>query len=330
MAPMQRLGTRVAMLAAVGIMLAGCSGGGGTTPATGGGMEQPGNGNAGGGGMTPAPSANDRSEFFPLDADKHLILSAGGRGEGGAGIFQWEADLIDGSPLENIIDENWTDRNFQQFSAFEFGSPTNANGIPLQKATKTQAGLYSAAAYQAVLEHSMFIFQGGLYNYAVNGDTAGRRGALALLVGSSTTGSPIAGTWKGKAVAEEVTAGGLVPTGTIAQVPADDGIVQGDVEIGVALNGGSQNVSIEFDNWTGGNNNYPAITSQIFTPEPVQQLRDGQFLIKQVRPSASSTWTGGAVAIGFFGPERAEAGGTFSFTYRDRMQLIGAYGAKKQ
>ena len=317
MVPMQRLGTRAAMLAAIGIMLAGCSGGGGTAPAT-------------GGGMTPAPSANDRSKFFPLDADKHLILSTGGRAEGGSDVFRWEAELIDGSSLENAIDEDWTDRNFQPFSAFEFGSPADANGIPLQKATRTQAGLYSAAAYQAVLEHSMFIFQGGLYNYAVNGDTAGRPGVLTLSLGSSTTGSPIAGTWKGKAVAGEVTAGGSVPTGTIARVPADDGIVQADVEIGVTLGGGSQNVSFEFDNWTGGNNNYPAITSQIFTPEPVQTLRDGQFLIKQVRPSASSTWTGGAVAIGFFGPERAEAGGTFSFTYRDRMQLIGAYGAKKQ
>ena len=167
MAPMQRLGTRVAMLAAVGIMLAGCSGGGGTTPATGGmgGTPDPG----AGGGMEPpgAGAAAARADFFPISG---AVLANGTRAYTEEEVRAARVNPEDvpdssiivsqGSTFQNLVLQPWIDRNFIQFSDFEFGAATDNDGIMLSKASAQQANRYNAIAYQGVLEHSMFLFQG--------------------------------------------------------------------------------------------------------------------------------------------------------------------------
>ena len=58
------------------------------------------------------------------------------------------------------------------------------NGIPVQKATARQAGRYAAVAYQAVLEHSMFLFQGGIYHYETGGITGGHPAHVGFSIGN--------------------------------------------------------------------------------------------------------------------------------------------------
>ena len=109
-----------------------------------------------------------------------------------------------GTTLETLVPEEHTRAGIPQFSVFEFGSLTTRNGIPLQRATKTGEPLptrpdvrsYDAVAYQAVLDHSMFLIQGGLYSR----DNSGQRyqHILSFSTGAPSTGSPVAGTWEGK------------------------------------------------------------------------------------------------------------------------------------
>ena len=352
---MQRPGTHVAMLAAVGIrfaaalaaagiMLSGCSVADGIL----GGSDKDGAGMT----MTPAPapaptptptptptpapapgpSADARSKFFPITSGQ-VTSTIGIRIQAASdaardGEASWASPPA-GSTLETLVSQEWTSRTFPQFSEFEFGSPADSNGIPLQKATaKTASGENprSIAAYQAVLEHSMFIFQGGLYRYAVDGVHSARAGVLALSVGVPTrnfgtlAADNIAGTWKGKAVGLEMETGRTRPYFPLHPSTAENLIVQGDVEIGVTLSGADQDISFEFDNWIGGSNNYPAVNL-------VGEITSDSLRI--TRP-VNAPWTSQGVTIQFYGPGRAEAGGSFQFGYPGSISLMGVYGAKKQ
>ena len=312
---------RLAFVAALAAFALGaCSGGGGkpTTMA---------------GTMTPAPSpstptAGDRTDFFPIAAE-HLAMTV---------VGDERTYIPTGTTLSSLPGEAYTSRNHPQFSVFEFGAVTNANGIPLQKSpTKTSAGRYAAVAYQAVLEHSMFLFQGGVYNFAVDGVTAGRPSGAYLSTGVPTTGSPIAGTWKGKAVGLEwaVSPTGR-PTLAVNAGQAERPIVQADVEIGVSLDGTDQNVTWAFTDWTGGSIDYPDYTSEgtlLLTESQGSppHVSDGDHYLVY-RDQGGSPLN---VSIRFYGPDRQEAGGTFRFQRRVENPTIqytleGVYAAKKQ
>ena len=366
---MQRPGTHVAMLAAVGIrfaaalaaagiMLSGCSVADGIL----GGSDKDGAGMT----MTPAPapaptptptptptpapapgpSADARSKFFPVPeragmTDPTATVVGGQTGarvaSGGTSRI-WglgTQDSIVGKSFETLVGEEWNSppsRTFPQFSEFEFGSPADSNGIPLQTApaeTASAENPRSVAAYQAVLEHSMFLFQGGLYRYAIDGVHAARPGMLALSTGDPTSGPAIAGSWTGKAV-------GFETDGTRATDPyfplhpttAERLIVQGDVEIGVTLDSGTQNVRWAFRNWDGGSIDYPTVdhTGANFVPS----ASDDHYLAYFGTGGNPNAWTSKSVGIQFYGPGRQEAGGLFEFVWQDRFNLTGVYGAKKQ
>lgn len=314
----------VATLAALGVILAACGGGGGA-----GNMARNGGPNTGGQ-PAPQPSAGDRSDFFPIPSG-HVTHSAGGAGQSledaiRHGPLEFEEPTT-GATLANLIGEEGTSRNFPQFSTFNFGSATDSNGIPLQKATETQAGRYAAIAYQAVLEHSMVLAQGGIYNYAVGGRTAGYTGGFILVTGDPSTGSAIAGTWRGKAVGFELD---VTPRAhTISTAQAESLVVQGDVEIGVTLSGASQNVSFEFDNWAGGSRNYPAVTSRGWEQNPQQASTTHERNLWFPPDISASGLTNGAIRIQFYGPARAEASGQFGFGFGNNY-FSGVFGAKKQ
>ena len=106
-------------------------------------------------------------------------------------------------------------------------------------------------------------------------------------------------------------------------------IVQGDVEIGVTIPApNSQNVSFKIEDWTGGTLDYPDITDGNFG----NLIAGDHLFIKSFNsPSTpSAPWTSGEARIQFYGPGRAEAGGSFNFNYRNSMNIYGVYGAKKQ
>lgn len=121
----------------------------------------------------PEPSAGDVSKFFPTTASQAIAF-------GTTRVYYYDIidyghepwyELPSGSvTLANAVYRNWKGDNFPQFNEFNFGSATNSNGIPIQKATASQADRYAAIAYQAILDHSMFIVQGGIYNYATGDD----------------------------------------------------------------------------------------------------------------------------------------------------------------
>lgn len=344
MAPMQRLGTRVAMLAAVGIMLAGCSGGGGTTPATGGmgGTPDPG---AGGGMEQPgAGAAAARADFFPISG---AVLANGARAYTEEEVRAARVNPEDvpdssiivsqGSTFQNLVPQPWIDRNFIQFSDFEFGAATDNDGIMLSKASAQQANRYNAIAYQGVLEHSMFLFQGGIYNYPLSaGNSAGQIGSLSFSIGTPSQGAVIAGTWEGIAVAVEHDSETIPRTSppmtygiSGATADAERRIVRGDVRIGVTIpSGGSPNVSFEFSNWQGGTVDYPdGPTSE----ERTGVVFDGlEFSATNLRPS-SGPWGISAIFGHFYGPEQQEVGGTFGAEHTGSGKtLAGVFGAKKQ
>ena len=296
-----------------------------------------------------------------------LALGACSGGGGGSGFFPIKSGPEQvtrgyipaaGSTLETIVTEETAQQGFPQFSVFEFGAATNANGIPLQKATKTEAGRYAAVAYQAVLEHSMFLFQGGIYYNQQFPDGRLWPGTLRLSTGTPSTGSPVAGTWEGRAVALEHDGFGAGRTNprTIDLDQAESLIVQGDVEIGVTLDGGGQNVTWAFRDWEGGSIEYPDVTSEgtrVYTEEDIEALL-GDFPglsereIANIRESLTSDdhyrvyhdpegglsgtgWSDRTVGIQFYGPGRQEAGGTFTFEWEgERYILFGAFAAKKQ
>lgn len=278
---------------------------------------------------TPTPSAGDRSDFFPIPSG-HVTRIAGERENTLVGSFRDGLRSPAGRRLETLVPQQWTNYNFPQFSEFEFGSPTDGNGLPLQKATASQAGLYAAIAYQAVLEHSMFIAQGGIYNYTLEGTTGGRVGGIGLTTGDPYTGAPVAGTWKGKAVAVEIPQSGFStpPTRTIGTTQAESRIVQGDIEIGVTLNGSTQDVRWEISDWDGGSVNYPTVTSEGMNLNDAEGNNNLAFPAKI--DSGSSTWRVRSATLQFYGPGRAEAGGLFDFSWQDKYDLSGVFGAKKQ
>ena len=323
---------RLAFVAALAAFALGaCSGGGGmTTPTTGG-----------------APTAVDRTDFFPV-AGKHPEQVTRTYS-----IFdEDQPNVPTGTTLSNLIGEDYTSRNHPQFSVFQFGAAANANGIPLQKATKTEADRYVAVAYQAVLEHSMFLFQGGVYNSSFgNPDevAAVHPSGVYFSTGVPTTGAPVAGTWTGKAVGFEwAESPDGRPTFAINTPQAEGLIVQGDVEIGVSLNGNDQNVTWEFTNWKGGSTDYPSFTSRDvreFRSGGSQAVRKtgGQGDHNLVYSDGPVFPTSGldiveshrTVDIQFYGPGRQEAGGTFWFLKISENPTIhytirGGFAAKKQ
>ena len=336
---------RLAFVAALAAFALGaCSGGGGKPTTTAGTMTPA-------PGATPAPSpstptAGDRTDFFPVRAEQKtispvLVPSTGStlenlvRPRSGTG-----ADAVGQRGLNGEIG------NFPQFSEFEFGaSAENANGIALQKsptklATTRLADTYAAVAYQAVLEHSMFLFQGGVYNLGI--ELAGRfrntvgPDALFLSIGTPSTGNPVAGRWKGTAVALEFDPDST--SATVGRTQAENLIVQGDVEIGVTLDGNDQNVTWAFRNWDGGSIEYPDVTH-----EGTALVTEGDFASSDhyrtyfkegEEDPGPNGWTSRSVEIQFYGPGRQEAGGRFGFQreYGDTASdvwLQGVFAAKK-
>ena len=241
-----------------------------------------------------ARKQRDRSDFFPIKAEPEQVTLTLVESFG----VSYPAEAT----LETLVSEEARRYyNYPQFSVFEFQPPENADGIPLQKATKAEADSYAAIAYQAILEHSMFLFQGGIFT---PGDA--RRGGgdpnyptsryeqaqFFLSTGIPSTGNPVAGTWEGKAFALEFDASypiyrktfrefrhgdlGLDPEddplayidldNLTTVVEAEKRIVQGDVKIDVIL-GGGENITWEFSNWKGGfrpqfGDDYPIVTSE--------------------------------------------------------------------
>ena len=260
-----------------------------------------------------APTATD---FFPVKAGQ--VTRGAINSEGNS------TEVTAGTTLSNILDEGFSSLNFPQFSVFQFGAAENANGIPVQKDFKTSAGRYAAVAYQAVLEHSMLLVQGGVYRFPIGGDdprpAAPRPGGFHLSTGVPTTGSPIAGTWKGKAVGYEWRTD-YAPASAISQAEAERRIVQADVEIGATLD--DQNVTWAFKNWDGGTVKHPDLTSGDLAP--LRGEGDHAFIFS----GSSGPEVYGNVHIQFYGPGRQEAGGDFEFEGRLYV-LEGVFAAKKQ
>ena len=316
---------RLAFVAALAAFALGACSGGGGTPTT--------------GGMTPTPSTptpGDRTDFFPI-ASEHPEQVTRTIGESPLTFAGTTLSSLLSTPI-------YVSRNFPQFSEFQFGAAADANGIPLQKSpAKIEADRHAAIAYQAVLEHSMFIFQGGVYSFALDTlvpEVSGRPSGAYFSTGVPTTGSPIAGTWNGKAVGFEVSYAERPPTFAINAGQAESRIVQGDVEIGVSLDGTDQNVTWAFTDWTGGSIDYPDFTSAGQSVRKIGGQGD-HYLIYSDSPFsnpqaaledlAESTRT---VDIQFYGPGRQEAGGTFFFR-REMSRTLdyaiqGAFAAKKQ
>ena len=330
---------RLAFVAALAAFALGaCSGGGGKPTTTAGTMTPA----PGATPTTGTPTAGDRTDFFPIKSGQ---------------VTRGTVTPAAGSTLETIVTGETAQQGFPQFSVFEFGAATNANGIPLQKATKMETGRYSAVAYQAVLEHSMFLFQGGIYNQRFPRERLWPD-SLQFSTGTPSTGNPVAGTWTGRAVAREhaLTQPAIYADYSLTDPDHPESlIVQGDVEIGVTLDGSNQNVTWAFRDWEGGRVDYPDVTSEgtrVYTAEDIEAvLRQSQGLdereIAQARTAVTSNdhylafWDpegeGGrnwrAVGIQFYGPGRAEAGGTFGFHLQLESEtyiLNGAFAAKKQ
>ena len=263
------------------------------------------------------PTPGDRTDFFPVKAGQ---VTLGLR------------DIPEvGTTLENVLVERLTDIGYRPFNEFQFGAAENANGIPLQEAPKTEAGRYAGIAYQAVLEHSMLLVQGGFFVPSDSNDLYGPRG-LRISTGVPTTGNPVAGTWKGKAVAVELRAGGAQPV-TEVDAQAESLIVQGDVEIGVSLEGDDQNVTWAFKNWDGGSVEYPEVTNEgmeISLREDSTGEETGHLFFSGIANRDSTTWTSRSIQMQFYGPGRQEAGGTFNFVWQATRGLWGGFAAKKQ
>ena len=284
------------------------------------------------------PDAGNPSSFFPINS-QHVVRPYANRMEHGFLRFgPSELTTSAGTTFANLLPNELTSRNFPQFSQFSFGSAGNDNGIPMQTATATQADRYAAIAYQAVLEHSMLIVQGGVYSYAT-GDpsgtdvTGGRLGTVGLSIGSPTTGEPVAGTWTGKAIGFEV-AGPTVPTPTVAteSVPtypinaaeAEKHVVTGDVNISVALEGTTRGVSFTLGNWQGGSGAYDDITSDNLS---LLNIDDPTPHFLRYGPGTSDD----SVNIQFYGPNRQEAGGTFGMSsVFGNHRVYGGFAARKQ
>ena len=301
----------------------------------------------GGGGMTTPPV--DTTDFFPIKSGPEQVA----RGSVRVDSEGYEVEEVPaGTTLSNLISEGLTSRNFPQFTEFQFGAATNDNGIPLQRATKTAAGRYAAVAYQAVLEHSMLLFHGGIYHFAFFEEppesAAGRLSRVFLSTGVPTTGSPVAGTWAGKAIGMEwirIADDGVhrpsveVPTFAVNANQAENRIVQADVEIGVTLDGGNQNLTWAFKDWEGGSVEYPDITSGEWSTLVTEGFFAGSdhYLVSRLigrLPTKFGSVDGNPVVeIQFYGPGRAEAGGEFAFQWEDGVLwnvLDGVFVAKKQ
>ena len=317
---------RLAFVAALAAFALGACSGGGGKPITTAGTMTPAPGATPAPSPTPtpaptpgAPTAGDRTEFFPVRE----------------GQITWgfgSLSVPEGSTLQNLISNEGTDIvTFPQFSEFQFGALANANGIPLQKATKEDDN-YAVIAYQAVLEHSMFLFQGGVYN-TDSGSPDFNAVNLSTGVPTPSTSNPVAGTWKGKAVGLETKEqSGNSPSVSIAQ--AESRIVQANVEIGVSLDGDNQNVTWAFKDWTGGSTEHPDVSH-----EGTTLITEGDFASNDhyrayfKDDDSLPVWTSRSVGIQFYGPGRQEAGGNFAFlrpVEAVSTWLRGVFAAKKQ
>ena len=314
-------------------------------------------------GAKKAPPMGDISDFLPYDylrdPFQNIILFFG---NATGGPFHEEDQPA--WALETLIREYATDgTDFPQFNVFEFGLPANANGIPLQKTAKMQADRYSAIAYQAVLEHSMLLFQRGIYPFGpgpfapgVNTDNK-KSGSFGFTTGSTPSIGAVAGTWKGKSI-------GHVWDGdfrdnwpdpvTLADIAiVERSIIQGDVEIGVTLDGDNSKIRWEFGNWIGGSGDYPTYKHEAL-------ILDNRH--SSVRPIAVDTcayensyqrcgldthifhfassgpegnpepWLNTALRFQFNGPNREEVSGFFNLGSNEEVDvyLRGVFAAKKQ
>ena len=258
---------------------------------------------------------------------------------------------------ESVTEHFTTAPPIPEFTVFNFGAANNMNGIPVQKATATQADRYAAVAYQAILEHSMFLFQGGFYHYETGGVTGGHPILTGFSLGKATpSGSsgrcqdcfgnnPIAGTWNGVAVGVESLREGEAITREEFRRPnplnADNVTgVTADVEIKVVPQSNPENwgdgLTLTIDNWKGATGDYGTARFVNFSAsgtvdEENIHMYEAHLVLSPVRNF-------GTADMLFYGPKGEEVGGTFEIqgttllsSPKNQLYFInGVFAAKKQ
>ena len=312
-------------------------------------------------GPPPAPSAaGDRSKFFPL---RQLRDGTGNDASAEGHITFSRNEHTDGKGTVTVVVDTWIPRAFvefehlvnlpdapqlavtrfeaPEFSDFTFGEPTNANGIDLQRATKVQAGKYAAIAYQAILEHSMFIFQGGIYKHKSVAPTSntpypdfnldgGYYGAIAMAVGDRAPyHGPVTGTWKGKAVGIETHDSREINSPypyTLSE--AERAIMTANVLLEATAGGTSdRGIMLEFSGLKGGTEGKHLSSYQLWGKMPSLDSFYETINLHE-RPLDHGE---GSAAMHFYGPKGGEAVGKFSLNNRDsRFGFAGGFAAKKQ
>ena len=282
-------------------------------------------GACGGGGGNPGPSlsAANPGVTFPTTGKERIV-----------GYSNDDPTAPAGLTLENFVRPDQSSLNFIQYSEFEFAPPVAARAgnktIALSKATKA-ASDYAAIAYHGILEYSAFLFQGGIYPDP-GPDADFTSSNLGFSIGYPPEDNRlVAGTYNGIAIAiEYALPSGAHPDPRSLTIPeAERHIVQGDVEIDVAMNGETPAIGMEFSNWRGGtlgrslaNSSYPSGPS--IEAQDIQ-IEDSGFSFGVTERQ----WSGRGHGQ-FYGPQAQEVGGSFLFHFRSITTLYGVFGAKKQ
>ena len=354
----------VAMLAAFGTGLAACSGGGGSAPPT---TNMPNTPTLapGGGSLTdrgpdhqpvpqpqaPSPTPTPASaRIFPTTADtiyararvrtltssQRVHLSNGGDPLGNL------SPIPVGTTMADLINRQRTAVHWEHYNFFDFGPAAvsrgiELNGIDLSKATQTgtvHGYKYAAIAFQGALEHSMFLFQGGVYEYSNVGIVLdpfqNQIASHHISIGNPPEGNDfIAGTWKGITIGFEHHPLGDERSNIRERTTAaaERHIVMGNVELDVTIpSDGSPTGTIEFSDWEGGTSSYPdsgTLNLRLGTSAnqaPISWDASGNL------PDGYDAARGSGQ---FYGPQRQEAGGVFSFGVSRFLGISGIWGASQ-
>ena len=232
---------------------------------------------------------------------------------------------------------HWEHYNFFDFVPAAVNRGIELNGIDLSKAAQTGTVYgynYAAIAYQGVLKHSMFLFQGGVYEYSNVGIVPPPfRNQIAshhISIGNPPEGNdPIAGTWKGIAIGFEHHPSGDERANIRERTTAaaERHIVMGNVELDVTIpSDGSPTGTIEFSDWEGGTSSYPdsgTLNLRLGTSAnqaPISWDASGNL------PDGYDAARGSGQ---FYGPQRQEAGGVFSFGISRSLGISGIWGASQ-